>query len=74
MAERRASVCRLAHGFGVRNGVQDNVICIDEATAIFPVGHALGQLNMESRAMTFVSEGERSELALALALAPSPWP
>ena len=69
--ERSGSVCRLVHGFGLRTGVQDNVLCVDETTAIFPVGRALAQLNIETQVMSFVSEGERADLVLALALAPS---
>ena len=69
--EKSGSVCRLVHGFGLRTGVQDNVLCVDETTAIFPVGRALAQLNIETRVMSFVSEGERADLVLALALAPS---
>jgi|TARA_B110001469_G_C9369725_1_gene192840 hypothetical protein len=65
------SVCRLAHGFGLRTGVQDNVLCVDETTAIFPVGRVLAQLNIETQVMSFVSEGDRADLVLALALAPS---
>lgn len=70
-AKEKASVCKLVQGFGVRAGVQDNVLCIDEGNCIFPVGRALAQLNMETKAMAFVSEGERADLALALSLAPS---
>ena len=69
--ETSGSLCRLVHGFGLRTGVQDNVLCVDEMTAIFPVGRALAQLNIETRVMSFVSEGERADLVLALALAPS---
>ena len=71
MDTKSAQITRLVHGFGVRTGVQDNVLCVDESTTIFPVGRALAQLNMETRAMSFVSEGEKAELVLALALAPS---
>ena len=69
---RSGSACRLVHGFGLRTGVQDNVLCVDETTAIFPVGRVLAQLNIETQVMSFVSEGERApDLVLALALAPS---
>ena len=70
--DKGESVCRLVHGFGLRAGVQDNVLCVDETTAIFPVGRALAKLNIETQVMSFVSEGERAaDLVLALALAPS---
>ena len=40
-AERKASAVKISHGFGLRAGVQDNVICVDESTAIFPIGRAI---------------------------------
>ena len=39
-AKEKGSVCKLVQGFGVRSGVQDNVLCIDEGNCIFPVGRA----------------------------------
>ena len=47
------------------------MLCVDETTAIFPVGRVLAQLNIETQVMSFVSEGDRADLVLALALAPS---
>ena len=64
-------VARLTHAFGVNANVQDAVICTDEVGVLLPVGRMISLFSWESRAMSFVSEGERGDLALALALAPS---
>ena len=58
----------LAFGFGVKDGVQGGVQCIDENTIIYPIGRAVALHNTETRAMVFVNEGSQ---LMALALAPS---
>ena len=47
------------------------MLCTDEVGVLLPVGRMISLFSWESRAMSFVSEGERGDLALALALAPS---
>ena len=64
-------VARLTHAFGVNANVQDAVICTDEVGVLLPVGRMISLFSWESRAMSFVSEGERGDLALALSLAPT---
>jgi succinylarginine dihydrolase len=49
-----APVLAPLHAFGLSNDVQNNVLAVDEATILHPVGRAIALYNLESRKMAFV--------------------
>jgi WD40 repeat protein len=60
----------LSHAFGVQEGIQGGALFVDETTVVYSVGRAIALVNTETRAMSFMSQGEKSDLN-AMALSPS---